>query len=76
MEHPHDLASALTAIRRRAWIVLASIAVAAGAAYGVTQLIEPRYDSTATLFVGPSTTTSDANVDVQYASLAQALVTS
>lgn len=76
MEERHDLASALTAIRRRAWIVLVSIAVAAGAAYGVTQLIEPRYDSTATLFVGPSATTSDANVDVQYASLAQALVTS
>jgi capsular exopolysaccharide synthesis family protein len=46
------------------------------AAYGVTQLTVPRYEATATMFVGPSATTSDASVDVQYASLAQALVTS
>jgi capsular polysaccharide biosynthesis protein/Mrp family chromosome partitioning ATPase len=76
MEDRHDLASALITVRRRAWIVLASVVVAMGAAYGVTQLLVPRYESTATLFVGPSATTSDASVDVQYASLAQALVTS
>ncbi len=56
--------------------MVVSIAAAVAAAYGVSQLITPRYEATATLFVGPSAGTSDANVDVQYASLAQSLVTS
>jgi len=66
----------LIVVRRRAWIVLASIAIAVAAAYGVTQLMAERYEATATLFVGPGATTRDATIDVQYASLAQAVVTS
>ncbi len=76
MDTSFDLAAALQFARRRAWIVIASVGFALAAAYGVTQLISPKYEATAMLFVGPNVSTGQAATDLQYASLAQSLVTS
>jgi capsular polysaccharide biosynthesis protein len=71
-----DLAAALDVARRRAWVVLASIALAVAAGYGVTQTLSKRYEATATLFVAPNTSKEVDAADVQYAALAQSLVSS
>jgi polysaccharide biosynthesis transport protein len=71
-----DLATWLQIARRRAWIVVASVALAFAAAWGVTQLIAPRYEATAMLFVAGNTPSGEPALDIQYAALAQGLVTS
>jgi capsular exopolysaccharide synthesis family protein len=75
MEERFDLVRAAQIARRRAWIVVLSLAVALAAAFGATRLIAPSYEATVTLFVGTgaSPTVSDS---VQYATLAQGLVSS
>lgn len=75
MEERFDLATAVQVARRRAWIVLLCLAAALAAAFGVTRLISPEYEATATLFVGASAR-GDVGDSVQYAVLAQGLVSS
>jgi succinoglycan biosynthesis transport protein ExoP len=76
MDTSFDLATALQIARRRAWIVVVSVAAALAAAYGVTQLISPTYEATATLFIGPNVSTDRGANDLQHASLAQSLAAS
>jgi Mrp family chromosome partitioning ATPase len=76
MNEQLDLAHALQVVRRRGWIVLLGAAVGVAAAWNVTRIMPVRYEATATLFVGGMTPSGDISSDVQYAALAQSLVSS
>lgn len=76
MSEHFDLSAALQVARRRAWIVLLAVAVGVTAAWSVTRLFPRRYEATATLFVGSNAPGVNVATDIQYASLAQSLVTS
>lgn len=71
-----DIAGLLALVRRRGWILVLSVTGAVAAAWGVTQLVPPRYEATATLFVGARAPEEDPAIDLQYTSLAQSLVSS
>ncbi len=76
MSEHFDLSAALQVARRRAWIVLLAVAIGVTAAWSVTRLFPRRYEATATLFVGSNAPGGNVATDIQYASLAQSLVTS
>lgn len=76
MQNQTDLSTALQIVRRRGWLAFVSVLFALAAAYGVTRLIPPTYEATATLFVGANVPRAQDGLDLQYASLAQSLVTS
>lgn len=76
MENHTDLSTALQIARRRGWIAVVSVLLALGAAYGITRLIPATYEAAATIFVGGNVPQAENGLDLQYASLAQSLVTS
>ena len=76
MDATFDLSAAIQVARRRAWMVVLATALALAAAYAVTREIEPRYQATATVFVGGNAEGGDIVGNAQLAALAQSLVTS
>lgn len=77
MQDRSDISTMLHVLRRRLWIVVASMVVAALAAQLVTNTQQPRYEATATLFVtgnvpsGKDARSDDPATAIQLATLAQ-----
>lgn len=71
-----DLSVALEVVRRRAWIVIVCLIAGLAGAYAVTHSMPRRYSATATLFVGGNSLRGAQANNVQYATVAQGLVTS
>jgi len=72
-----ELRAWLDFLRRRAWLMLLSICLALVGAYGVTQLLSPSYEASATLFVGAVTKSGKADpAALQSGLIAQSLARS
>lgn len=77
MQVQPDVSTMLQVLQRRLWIIVISVVVAVLAAQLVTNLQQPRYEATATLFVtgdvsgGKRTRSADTATAIQLATLAQ-----